>query len=148
MKFHVEIDPDREEEILAVIHQRSELIDRIEALVLGREIGRDRLTGYTEDDWKELSFSEIECVLVQGDRTYAMDIRGEKFRLKARLYEIEALLPDNFFRINKSALANRDRIERFTVAFNGAVDVIFKCGYQDYVSRRCFRAIKERMGVK
>lgn len=144
MRFRVEIDPDREEEILARVHRRTELIDRIEVLVQGR----DRLTGYTEDDWKELSFSEIECVLVQEDKTYAVDIRGERFRLKARLYELEALLPDSFLRINKSALANRERIDRFTVSFNGAVDVIFKSGYQDYVSRRCFRVIKERMGIK
>ena len=144
MRFRVEIDPDREEEILARVHRRTELIDRIEVLVQGR----DRLTGYTEDDWKELSFSEIECVLVQEDKTYAVDIRGERFRLKARLYELEALLPDSFLRINKSALANRERIDRFTVSFNGAVDVIFKSGYRDYVSRRCFRVIKERMGIK
>lgn len=72
MRFRVEIDPDREEEILARVHRRTELIDRIEVLVQGR----DRLTGYTEGDWKELSFSEIECVLVQEDKTYAVDIRG------------------------------------------------------------------------
>lgn len=57
-------------------------------------------------------------------------------------------MPDSFLRINKSALANRERIDRFTVSFNGAVDVIFKSGYRDYVSRRCFRVIKERMGIK
>lgn len=148
MRFRVEIDPDREEEVLAVVHRRTELIEKLQALVQGQEKGPGRLTGYTEDEWKELPFSEIECVLVQGDKTYAVDIRGERFRLKARLYELEELLPDSFLRINKSALANREQIDRFTVSFNGAVDVIFKSGYRDYVSRRCFRAIKERMGIK
>ena len=147
MKFHLQIDPAAEEEVRAVVHRRTEFTDRLEALVLEGERG-DRIIAYGEDDWRELSFREIECILVQEDRTYAIDGRGEKYLLKTRLYEVEKLLPDNFFRINKSAIANRDRIERFTASFNGAVDVTFRCGYQDYVSRRCFRVIKERMGIK
>lgn len=147
MKFHLQIDPAAEEEVLAIVHRRTQFTDRLEALVLGGE-RRERIMGYREDDWRELSFRDIECILVQEDRTYAIDSRGERFLLKARLYEVEKLLPDSFFRINKSAIANRDRIERFTASFNGAVDVKFQCGYQDYVSRRCFRAIKERMGIK
>lgn len=147
MKFHVQIDPEAEEEILATVHQRTGLIDRIEALVLGTE-RLERIVGYREDDWRELRLEEVECIFVQEDKTYAIDAGGDRYRLKARLYEVEKLLPDSFFRINKSALANRDRIERFTAAFNGAVDVHFQSGYQDYVSRRCFRSIKERMGIK
>lgn len=147
MRFRVEIDPEREEEILATVHRRTGLIDQIEALVL-REAGEDRIVGYTEDDWKELRFEDIECVMVQGDKTYAIDTSGERYRLKARLYEMERKLPDGFFRINKSALANRERIQRFSVSFNGAVDVVFRCGYRDYVSRRCLRTIKERMEIK
>ena len=146
MRFRLQIDPSKEEELLAVVHRRTGLIDRIEALIL--EEGGDRIIGYTEDDWKELRFGEIECIMVQNDKTYAIDTSGERFRLKLRLYETEQLLPDSFFRINKSAVANRTHIERFTVSFNGAVDVVFKSGYRDYVSRRCLRSIKERMDIK
>ena len=147
MRFRLQIDPVAEEEILATVHARSPLIDQIETLVLGED-RLERIVGYTEDDWRELRLEEVECILVQEDRTYAIDARGDQYRLKVRLYEIEEGLPDSFFRINKSAIANRDRIQRFSAAFNGAVDVTFKCGYQDYVSRRCFRVIKERMGIK
>ena len=147
MKFRVQIDPDREEEILASVHRRTELIDQIERLVMEAS-GENRITGYGEDDWKELLFQDIECIIVEKDKTYAIDRRGERFHLKARLYEVERRLPETFFRVNKSALANRERIERFTVGFNGAVDVIFQCGYREYVSRRCLRSIKERMEIQ
>ena len=30
-------------------------------------------------------------------------------------------------------------------AFSGSVDVIFKSGYRDYVSRRCFADIKKEL---
>lgn len=147
MEFHLCIDPTAEEEIRATLHEHTPLADDLEKLAR-RYAGTDRVVGYTENGQKELHFAEIECVLAQEDKTYAIDGSGERFQLKARLYELENLLPGSFLRINRSALANRECIERFTVSFNGAVDVIFKCGYREYVSRRCFRAIKERMGMK
>ena len=59
--------------------------------------------------------------------------------------EISEILPNYFIRINKSSLANRKQIERFSAAFSGSVDVIFKSGYRDYVSRRCFAEIKKEL---
>lgn len=147
MEFHLCIDQMAEEEVRATLHRRTPLADELEKLVRCYS-GTDRIMGYTENGQKELRFAEIECVLVQKDKTYAVAANGERFQLKARLYELESLLPGSFIRINRSVLANRGRIERFTVSFNGAVDVVFKCGYREYVSRRCFRAIKERMEIK
>ena len=51
----------------------------------------------------------------------------------------------NLIKINKSSLANRKQIERFSAAFSGSVDVIFKSGFRDYVSRRCFADIKKEL---
>ncbi len=53
MRFRLQIDPSKEEELLAVVHRRTGLIDRIEALIL--EEGGDRIIGYTEDDWNYVS---------------------------------------------------------------------------------------------
>ena len=147
MEFHLRVDPFATEEVRAVLHERTALADQLEELVR-QYAGTDRIMGYARDGQKELRFCDIECVLTQAGKTYALDRHGERFLLKARLYEVERMLPECFFRINKSALANRERIERFTAAFSGAVNVRFQCGYQDYVSRRCFRAIKERLGIK
>ena len=54
------------------------------------------------------------------------------------------LLPSSFLRLSKSALGNEAQLERFSASFSGAVDAIFKCGYREYVSRRCFAQIKRR----
>ena len=147
MKFRLIIDKTREEEIVATVQERSPLTDKIEALIL-EYTGQDRITAYTEDDIFQLSFDEIECITVLDGKTYAIDTKGRQLRLKQRLYELEQLLPACFIRINKSALANEKRIERFSVAFGGAVDVVFQCGYKEYVSRRCFAAIKRRFGAE
>ena len=143
MKFSLVIDQEKPEEVVATVHRRSELTDQIEELVLGYA-GEDQLPGYTEDDMRMLKFAEIECILVEDGKTYAVDGAGEMFRLKQRLYELEVLLPGCFIRINKSALANEKHLMRFHAGFSGAVDAVFRCGRREYVSRRCFAQIKRR----
>lgn len=147
MKFKLIIDPAREEEVTAVVHERSALTDKIEALVM-KHTGSDRIAAYTEDDAKMLPFSQIELITVLDGKTWAVDVRGERYRLRQRLYELEEMLPSSFIRINKSAIANENRLDRFTASFSGAVDAVFKCGCKEYVSRRCFAAIKRRYDEK
>ena len=146
MKFRLIIDKTKEPEVVATVHERSALTDEIEALVLAHR-GTDRLTGYRDEDMKQLEFSCIECITVLDGKTYAIDENGTRYRLKQRLYELEEILPACFIRINKSALANEGRIERFAASFSGAVDAVFHCGYREYVSRRCFAEIKRRFRV-
>lgn len=147
MKFKLIIDKEKDEEVVATVHGHSSLIDEIEALIQ-KHTGTGRIPGYTEDDIKMLSVSEIECVTVLDGKTYAIDSKNRHYRLKQRLYELEATLPPSFIRINKSTLANESALDRFTVAVTGSVDAVFKCGYREYVSRRCFAQIKRRLETK
>lgn len=147
MKFNLIVDKTKDEEVVATVHSRSALTDEIEALIL-KYTGADRIPGYREDDMKMLAFPEIECVTVLDGKTYAIDSRNRHYRLKQRLYELESILPSSFIRINKSTLANENRLERFAVTYAGSVDAVFKCGYTEYVSRRCFAQIKRRFESK
>ena len=145
MKFTLNIDKEKEEEVVVTVHSRTALIDEIEALILKHT---DRIPGYTEDDIKMLSVSQIECVTVLNGKTYAIDSQNQRYRLKQRLYELEQQLPSSFIRINKSTLANESALDRFKVTVAGSVDAVFKCGYTEYVSRRCFAQIKRRLDAK
>lgn len=147
MKFRLIIDNENDEEVVATVHKRSPLIDEIEALIQ-KHAGANRIPGYTEDDIKMLSVSEIECVTVLEGKTYAIDRQNRRYRLKLRLYELEQQLPSFFIRINKSSLANENALDRFCVTYTGSVDAVFKCGYTEYVSRRCFAQIKRRLEGK
>lgn len=147
MDFRLVVDKTAKEEVVATVHERSPLTDQIEMLVMQYE-GNDRIAAYTEDDVRMLTFSEIECITVLDGKTYAVDTKGERYRLKQRLYELEEALPACFIRINKSAIANENRLERFSAAFSGAVDAVFQSGYREYVSRRCFAAIKRRIEAR
>lgn len=143
MKFNLIIDETKEEEITATVHGRSSLTERIEALVM-QYSKSDRIPVFSEDEMKLLQFSEIESVVSEDGKTFVTDTSGNRFRIKMRLYEIEEILPSYFIRINKSALANEKRIDRFSSTIIGSVDAVFKSGNKEYVSRRCFAEIKRR----
>ncbi len=142
MKFQLILDPSSEELITARVHRRTPLIDELEKLIgTGESVS---LTAYSEHGFRILSPEQIECITVLNKKTIAVTVDGEQLFLKQRLYELEAMLPNSFFRINKSAIANEHALVRFVPTYQGAVDAVFKSGYREYVSRRCFADIKRR----
>ena len=143
MKYRIIIDKKAEEEIVAIVHAPSSLTQQIENLVCSFS-GTDSLMGYREDEMRKLSFKEIECITIIDRKVMAIDTQGNRYRIRERLRDLEAILPSYFIRINKSALANEHRIARFDAAFSGGVNAVFACGYQEYVSRRCFAEIRKR----
>ncbi len=143
MKYKLIIDKAAEEEIIAIVHSPSALTERIENLV--REYsGIDGIFGFRDDEMRKLLFNEIECITIIDRKVIAIDCQGVKYRIQDRLRDLEDILPSYFIRINKSSLANEHCIERFKTAFSGGVDAIFKCGFKEYVSRRCFAEIRKR----
>lgn len=145
MKFRLIVDKQAEEQVVVTVHEPSTFTDKLEELVTGQS---HRLTAYFEDTLVLLPVEQISCIAVLEGKTYAIDLQGRHCRLKQRLYELEQLLPSAFFRINKSTLANEYQLERFVATYSGGINARFKCGYEDYVSRRCFSAIKRRFDVK
>ena len=143
MKYKLVIDKEAEEEIIAIVHAPSSLTEQIENLIRNFS-GEDSLIGYSEDTMRRLSFGEIECITVLDRKVMAIDTAGNRYRLQDRLRELKAVLPSYFIRINKSTLANEHRILRFDAVFSGGVDAVFRCGYREYVSRRCFAEIRRR----
>ena len=143
MKYKLIIDKNAEEEIIAIVHAPSSLTEQIENLVFSFS-GADSIMGHKEDELRRLTFEEIECITILERKVIVIDTCGNHYRIQDRLRDLEEILPSYFIRINKSTLANEHRIERFEAAFSGGVDAVFRCGYREYVSRRCFAEIRRR----
>ena len=143
MKFRIVIDKNSEEEIIARVHSPSSLTQQIDNLVCSFS-GIDSIIGYRDDELRKLSFDEIECITIIDKKVIAIDTEKQLYRIQDRLRDLEELLPSYFIRINKSTLANEHRILRFDAVFSGGVDAVFRCGYKEYVSRRCFAQIRRR----
>ena len=143
MKYKLIIDKNAEEEIIAIVHSPSSLTRQIENLVCSF-CGSDSIMGHREDELCKLTFEDIECITVLDRKVIAIDKNGSQYRIQDSLRALEDILPSYFIRINKSTLANEHCIVRFDAAFSGGIDAVFKCGYREYVSRRCFAEIRRR----
>ncbi len=146
MIFRLNLDPKCEEEVIANVHERTPVIDEIEKIVTRENTG-DQLTGYLEDEIRILKTEEIECFFVEDEKIYALCSDRKKYVVRKRLYELENILPSDFIKINKSAIANSKKIARFKVLLSGAVDAEFSSGYTECISRRCFAEVKRRFGL-
>ena len=143
MRYKLIIDKNAEEEIIAIVHTPSSLTRQIENLICNFS-GAGSIVGYKENEMRKLVFEEIECITIQNRKVIAIDTKGDSYRLQDRLRVLEEKLPSYFIRINKSTLANEHCILRFDAVFSGGVDAVFRCGYKEYVSRRCFAEIRRR----
>lgn len=146
MKFRLIIDVGCEEEIVAKVRSASDLTSEIENLVLSHS-GSDEILVHGDYELIKLKYSDVECITVIDRKVFVIDSRAQKYRTSGKLCDIEKTLPSYFIRINKSTVANERRISCFKTTYSGGVDAIFKCGYKDYVSRRCFMEIKRRYKV-
>ena len=147
MKFKLIIDKSKDEEVLMTVHEITDLAAQIEALVT-RQNRPEYLAGHLDEDIHMLHFDEIACITVLDGKTTAVDTDGKQYLIRMRLYEAEQAAPQGFFRINKSAIANERNITRFAATIGGGVDAVFRGGYREYVSRRCFAEIKRRFEGK
>lgn len=142
MKCYVVIDPDREEEVRICAHRRSPLVEEIEQLVQGEQ---PELIGYRDKVGIRLRPEEVSYFAVEDDRVIAVTADGT-LQLRCRLYQLEDRLPPSFIRLNQSCIGNIRHIKRFDASMAGTLLVTFQNGHTDYVSRRCLKAIKERLG--
>ena len=143
MKITIITDKTKDEEIIIRVHEKTELIEKIEKLVNETS---DGFIGYKENEAMMLDINDINCFITENNKVFAMT--DEKLLIKERLYKVEEKLSENFIKINQSCLANIKKIVKVQATFSGSLSVVFRNGYTDYISRRNLKNVKERLGVK
>ena len=140
MKVKIFIDKEHDEEVVIYARERTELIDKIERLIKGEGnivAKRDRVS-------YNINLCEVICFTSDDNKVF-LHAGKETFEVDEKIYELEETLPDNFIKINKSCIANIDKIKSFDATISGTLCVNFKNGYRDYVSRRRMKHVKERL---
>ena len=143
MKFRLVIDKSIDEEVVVYAHSESELTSEIKRLV---ENTPSHIMGFKNEEILPLVIGDINCFSVSDSKVYALT-DNDRFFVKERIYELEAMLGEGFVKINQSCIANTKKILRFSASIGGALQVTFKNGYRDYVSRRQLKTVKKRMGL-
>ena len=143
MDIRIFIDKERPEESHIYAHERTALIEEIERLVAESNL---ELIGYTDSEAIKINPINVNCFISEGNKVFALT--DDRLQIRLRLYQLEDLLDDNFIKINQSCIANIRQIKKVQATFSGAISVIFNNGYEDYISRRNLKSVKERLGVK
>ena len=143
MKCYTYINETEEEKVLIYAKERTKLVDEIESLVKSTNID---LTGIYNEEIIKINVNDVSCFISENNKVYAL-IDEKKYQIKQRLYQIEEMHLKSFIKLNQSCIANKNRIKKFESTIGGALKVIFKNGYIDYISRRELKNVKERMGL-
>ena len=143
MKCYTYINEDEEERVLIYAHDRTRLVEDIEALILSSEVD---LTGNCDSEIIKIDINDVSCFISENNKVFAL-VGDKKYQIKYRLYQIEELNLNLFIKINQSCLANKTKIKRFETTIGGALKVVFKNGYVDFISRRELKNVKKRMGL-
>lgn len=143
MTYKIKITEGQAEDFVISAKEQTPLLEKIEALLSSEE---SALFGFAGGDTVRLSVADVQAVVVEAGKVYALT-DGGKWQLRERLYQMESDYPDMFLKINQSCLINPLKIDRFKSTVGGALLVVLKCGYRDYVSRRQLKTVKERMGI-
>ena len=144
MKCRTVVNPEVEEEVVIYAHAESSLTRAISELVRSADTA---VVGYIDGEIVRLNYGEVECFFVEDGHVLAA-IGDKRYRVRERLYELETVLGQGFVKINQSCLVSVARISHFKATVGGALCVVMRCGYKDYVSRRQLKAVKERLGIK
>ncbi len=142
MKCRLFIDSGCEDERVE-IHAR-ELTREIEEIKSFCESFDTSIVGYIDENAVKLSITEIYCFTVENTKVFA-HTKDKKYRLRQRLYQLESQLPEDFIKFNQSCIGAKSKVLRFEAPLSGVLNVVFKNGHRDYVSRRNLKAVKERL---
>ena len=143
MKVKTVIEEGSEELVVIYAPEYTDRVREIERFAMGESA--EGLIGYSGESIIPIDAGEVSAFVSEGGSVYAI-LSGRRLTVRERLYSLERRFGAAFVRVNQSCLANVAMIARFDASFSGALAVIFKDGYRDYVSRRQLKVVKERIG--
>lgn len=144
MKCYTYIEKEHEEEVFIYAKERTNLVKEIENLCKSDSV---LLTGTNENELIKINPLEVCCFISENNKVFAL-IDDKRYQIKQRLYQLEKMdFNGHYVKINQSCYANIKKIKRFETSIGGALKVIFKNNYTDYISRRELKNVKERLGL-
>lgn len=143
MKYTLTIDPNQEEKVEIIVHQRNELVDAIEKILNEQT---NEVICYNDFETVKMNIDDICCFFTDDNKIYVL-YNNKKYYIKLRLYQIESLIDNNFIKINRGCIINKKEIKKFESSFGGSIKVVLKNGFSDYISRRELRNVKRSIGI-
>ncbi len=146
MKFYLKLDDNAEPSVTVVCRKVTPMVKKIEELCDTFDAEDELLYAYNDGEILPLELADVTCFFTKESKVY-VSVGDKEYATKLRIKQVMELVDDSFVKINQGCVAKVNQIQRFTVSFGGALNVVFKNGYSDYVSRRELSNIKRRFGL-
>jgi len=144
MKIIIEEPPaGAEERIIVQCHNIStELLNILNSL----KTPSNMLIGYIDSDIHRVSPSDIFYFEAVDKKTFIYCER-DVYESKLKLYELEELAINDFFRISKSVIVNLSKIKSLIPSFSGRVEAVLTNKEKVIISRQYVSELKEALGI-
>lgn len=105
------------------------------------------LTGTIDKKIFLIENEEIYCFFSENQKIYAKTDKGDLW-VKQKLYELEEMFEGSpFVRISNSCIVNINKIKNLEISYSGTIEIVFKNGDKEFVSRRYVPKIKKYLGI-
>lgn len=144
MKLRIEVtDGLPENEVIVRCGRVDDAVQKLQAFVLS--LSAPKLVFYKGQQEFYLALEDVLFFETDGDLVYA-HTAADAFRVKHRLYELEAILPRAFVRASKGTIINSAQIYAIRRDLTSSSQVRFAGTHkQVYISRRYYKEMKEKM---
>lgn len=149
MKIRIELSDDVvEDEVIIRCRQITGPIERIQKLIAEEAADSPRITFFKDNEEYYFPLGNI-LFFETGDSNVYAHTRGDVYRIRFRLYELEELLPTAFVRVSKSTIVNIRQILMVNKDLTSSSLVHFyKSHKQVAVSRRYYKALNMRLSER
>lgn len=146
MKVRFEVDESMPADEMLIRCGRADAeVERICRLLREQEAAEASITFYKENRACYFPLQEVLFFETADEHTYA-HTADDAYRIKYRLYELEALLPHSFVRVAKSAIVNVAKISSVTRNIASASLIQFAgTRKQLYASRYYYKNLQQRL---
>ena len=147
MKLRIEVsDGLPEDEVIIRCGRVDDTVQKLQSYI--HSLSRPKLTFYKEQQEFYLPLEEILFFETDSEQVYA-HTANDAFRVKHRLYELEAMLPRAFARSAKGTIVNTSRIYTISRNLTSSSQIRFAGSHkQVYVSRHYYISLKNRMNER
>jgi len=148
MDINVATNISKEHKNIEVIINAPELTEEVNVIVnsiMGISNSIKQIIGTKDNKIYLLTINEIIYFYSEEKNNYCKTKSGI-FKIKEKLYELEEKLSKgNYVRISNSCIINLKYVDSFDTSIIGTIEVMFKDGSKEYVSRRRVKDVMKKI---
>ena len=145
MKLRIELtDGSTEDEVVIRCGRVDDNVQKLQEFILS--MSAPKMTFYKDSQEYYLPLEEILFFETDGEQVFA-HTKGDAFKVKHRLYELEEMLPRPFSRAAKGTIVNTKKIYAIDRNLTSSSKISFSGTHKNtYVSRHYYKSLREKMG--